>query len=348
MKSSQYSRYFFNAVAMVALSGGALSSALAADCAAGFSPTAPDNAFEVREDGTVVDLARGLMWKQCVEGLSGASCDTGTLTAFADWGAGLDHAAAQSFAGYSDWRVPNLKELASIVESCRSSPAINTTAFPGTPALLTMTSSPTAASGGNGFWIVNFAGGISNTRSRINMTDVNVRLVRDFYIAGRFESTGADGEQVRDRETGLVWKRCYEGQSWNSALAICTGTATRIAKDNIEFYAPPSGYRLPLLEELQTLVVCSSGQRGKLTAADGECLGDYVSPAMVTTAFPSSGDYAGDPEPVWTASFMQESTFAWPLRYVVEFGSGAIVTEVISPPDGGYTATRRVRLLVEP
>jgi hypothetical protein len=73
------------------------------------------------------------MWKRCAEGRAwiGGTC-TGSDSALS-WQNALAAAANSTFAGYSDWRLPNIKELQSIVESCGSDPAINTTIFPATP-----------------------------------------------------------------------------------------------------------------------------------------------------------------------------------------------------------------------
>lgn len=95
----------------------------------------PDSRY--KGDGMVVtDTITGLMWKQCSEGLSGSGCATGTSTIFS-WGEALEHAklvnAVGGFAGYSDWRVPNIKELSSLVALDRRNPAINSAIFPNTP-----------------------------------------------------------------------------------------------------------------------------------------------------------------------------------------------------------------------
>ncbi|HNQ69390.1 MAG TPA: DUF1566 domain-containing protein, partial [Bacteroidales bacterium] len=59
-------------------------------------------------DGTITDNATGLMWMQDDNG-------TGVL-----WDAALDYAENFEFAGYDDWRLPNVKELQSIVDYTRS------------------------------------------------------------------------------------------------------------------------------------------------------------------------------------------------------------------------------------
>ncbi len=76
------------------------------------------NNFIDNGDGTISDLATGLMWQQADEGL--------TL----DWHDALEYAENLELAGYSDWRLPNAKELQSIVDYTRSpqttaSPAID-------------------------------------------------------------------------------------------------------------------------------------------------------------------------------------------------------------------------------
>ncbi|GAA3626211.1 Lcl domain-containing protein [Flavivirga jejuensis] len=76
------------------------------------------NNFIDNGDGTVSDLATGLMWQKSDDGNS------------RDWEASLAYAENLELATYSDWRLPNAKELQSIVDYSRSpqttnSPAIN-------------------------------------------------------------------------------------------------------------------------------------------------------------------------------------------------------------------------------
>lgn len=79
----------------------------------------------------VVDNRTGLMWKKCAQGLTTASC-TGTISLMY-WDAALT-TCQTTFAGYSDWRLPNLPELTSLIYlGVTSAPYINPV-FTGTPS----------------------------------------------------------------------------------------------------------------------------------------------------------------------------------------------------------------------
>jgi hypothetical protein len=73
------------------------------------------NDFTDNGDGTVSDSATGLMWAQD---------DSGTdVPDGLDWGEALDYVEglnASDYLGYDDWRLPNVKELQSIVDYARS------------------------------------------------------------------------------------------------------------------------------------------------------------------------------------------------------------------------------------
>jgi hypothetical protein len=58
----------------------------------------PDAVYIDHGDGTVSDTRTGLMWKQCLEGLSGDRCQTGAELA-RTWGGALTLALASDFAG---------------------------------------------------------------------------------------------------------------------------------------------------------------------------------------------------------------------------------------------------------
>jgi len=100
--------------------------------------TAPADRFIDNGDGTVTDEGTGLQWKRCSEGQTwtGATC-TGPATQFFGlsdgWKQALQLANSAVYAGKSDWRVPNVKELASIIEQACHSPAVDIAVFPATP-----------------------------------------------------------------------------------------------------------------------------------------------------------------------------------------------------------------------
>lgn len=148
--------------------------ALAQTCKDDIPASAPDSRFSANGDGTVTDKATGLIWKQCAEGLSGADCLTGSATNFT-WQQALQHAEAAVFAGSSLWRLPNKKELASLVEQRCYLPAINSRFFPNTPSSWFWSSSPNA-SNPNYAWYVYFGDGYVNNSYKGNA--IYVRLVR--------------------------------------------------------------------------------------------------------------------------------------------------------------------------
>ena len=119
------------------------------------------------------------MWKQCQEGVSGASCTTGG-SSFLSWDAAQSAAGNSREAGYNDWRLPTLLELQSTVaSSCASAPPlplINGTAFPNTPtATVFWSATPNASSSTNALALW-FKDGSTQTFDR--GTGLYVRLVR--------------------------------------------------------------------------------------------------------------------------------------------------------------------------
>jgi hypothetical protein len=117
-----------------------------------FPLSAPTDRFHDNGDGTVTDSASGLMWMRCSIGQSWQNGDcVGDLTAY-DWPGAQQIAADVNTDGsyfFSDWRVPNLPELAMIIERACQNPRINLAVFPKTPAAAywTATSRPGDDSG---------------------------------------------------------------------------------------------------------------------------------------------------------------------------------------------------------
>ena len=74
----------------------------------------------INKDGTVTESVTGLMWMQS------------TSDSRMNWKEALSYCEGLSLAGYTDWRLPNQKELRSIVDYNKFDPAINILAFPGT------------------------------------------------------------------------------------------------------------------------------------------------------------------------------------------------------------------------
>lgn len=75
------------------------------------------NNFTNNGDGTVTDNATGLMWMQNDNGVA------------VSWEDALTYAEGYTFAGHSDWRLPDAKELQSILDYSRSPETSNSAAI---------------------------------------------------------------------------------------------------------------------------------------------------------------------------------------------------------------------------
>ena len=75
------------------------------------------NSFVDNNDGTITDRATGLVWMKNDNGVGVA------------WENALSYAEGFEYAGYSDWRLPNAKELQSILDYTRSPATTNSAAI---------------------------------------------------------------------------------------------------------------------------------------------------------------------------------------------------------------------------
>ena len=96
------------------------------------APSTPTEDFTDNGDGTVTHRITGLTWMRCAVGMKwdGSTC-TGTASTYT-WDQSTK--LTSNFANKSDWRLPSIAELNTIVERENSFPAINVTIFPNTPS----------------------------------------------------------------------------------------------------------------------------------------------------------------------------------------------------------------------
>ncbi len=147
--------------------------------------TTPSSQFKDNLDGTVTDLKTKLIWKKCSEG---QSWEASTNTCSVADGANLQYNWKESvelanktnssggFAGAVNWRLPNIKELSSIIENACYGPAINLNIFPTTPAGIYWSSTPYV--GANDYaWSVRFTYGQNSMNLKYDY--YFARLVRD-------------------------------------------------------------------------------------------------------------------------------------------------------------------------
>lgn len=124
--------------------------------------SARDSTFRNNGNGTVTDLATGLTWQRQDDNI------------LRGWTLGVSYCQWLSLAGGS-WRLPNIKELRSIIDDRVSDPAIDEGVFVGTDVSHYWSATASASYGGYA-WSVNFNGGYVNHLS--NPSPGYVRCVR--------------------------------------------------------------------------------------------------------------------------------------------------------------------------
>ncbi|WPL17893.1 Serine/threonine-protein kinase StkP [Thiorhodovibrio winogradskyi] len=121
---------------------------------------------------------------------------------------------------------------------------------------------------------------------------------------------------LTDLTTGLQWMRCSLGQEWTGST--CAGSAELMTWDAIMTngqqktwpeFAGYGDWRAPTIEELRTLIYCSSGQPAYWPAKD--CSGNYTQPTIHSMAFPNTS-----PDWFWSVSpNASNSDYAWYLSF---------------------------------
>jgi len=148
-----------------------------ATCNSAIIPDTPDNRYIDNQDGTITDTRTDLMWSKCSGGLTGNDCSVGAeLTYTLSQALRLAKTINNNdgFAGYTDWRLPNINELASLVEFQCVQPAINLNLFPATQPSGYWSSSQSV---NDTLWFLDFRlGEITSTTNDTNIH--HVRLVR--------------------------------------------------------------------------------------------------------------------------------------------------------------------------
>lgn len=79
-------------------------------------------------------------------------------------------------------------------------------------------------------------------------------------------TASANGQEIIDSKTGLIWRRCAEGMHWKKTT--CTGNATYANQAQSALLAKAaasegSDWRLPTLKELNSILSVRDAEEGK-------------------------------------------------------------------------------------
>lgn len=142
-------------------------------CNAQIVQTAPDSRYQLTNGGAEVkDKQTGLIWQRCSIGQTYSLLGCTGNIAYYNWGEALQAAKTMG----NGWRLPNIKELDSLVEQACSF-SINQTMFPNT-SIVYWSSTPEARGSGYFVRVVSFGEGGVNFYSYQTSGSNATRLVR--------------------------------------------------------------------------------------------------------------------------------------------------------------------------
>jgi hypothetical protein len=101
--------------------------------------------FHDNGDGTVTDVESKLMWMRCSGGQRWVGNRCASAAAAYGWADAqrlADEVSRDGAAFFNDWRVPSLRELATITDRGCKNPRTNISVFPDTPAAPYWSSTP--------------------------------------------------------------------------------------------------------------------------------------------------------------------------------------------------------------
>lgn len=219
----------------------------------------PEPRFTDNDDGTVTDNLTGLMWTK-----------SANLNGKLNWSDTIDYCHNLNLAGYTDWRLPNIRELFSLIDIEEYDPALPNCHLFANPENDRYWSSSTLSGNPELSWSVNTAWGY---------VQWDLKSANHYIIAVRGDShgnpvpktgqtasyrNGDDGYHqmgvswpeprftdnnngtITDNLTGLIWLKNPDSSNvnWNNAIDYC----------NTLDYAGYTDWRLPNIREIFSLI----------------------------------------------------------------------------------------------
>jgi Protein of unknown function (DUF1566)/FG-GAP-like repeat len=215
----------------------------------------------------VVDNVTGLVW----EGKTATGTRAGTNTYTNEnssnpngVNAYISHVNSQNLCGFNDWRMPTADELVGLLDFGQytaGSPRIKSAWFPNTVATWYWTSTGWIEEDYYA-WHVNFDPVNFNiARAEFGRASPgHVRLVRGgsairgqfTYTSIAFDNDAANNVAI-DTVTGIKWRRCPTGKTWDGAR--CIGSPLTLSQGSMLSHARTKvGWRVPNIKELSSLV----------------------------------------------------------------------------------------------
>jgi len=185
-------------------------------------------------DGTITDNQSQLMWQKADSGAN------------VNWTNAKSYCANFAQAGKTDWRLPTVAELQTLLDYAKSKPAVAAAFASSTSSADYWTANAVVGVAGNA-WQVGMAAGAAYFD--VVTATYRARCVRPLAAmpppAKRFEVYAVEG-LVRDYATDRIWQRDGSiggSKNWSDAQAYCANLTT--GGDN---------WRLPTLMELRSIV----------------------------------------------------------------------------------------------
>ncbi len=250
----------------------------------------------------VLDQVTQLDWQGCTGGRSGLDCGLDDEIE-QGWEAAVAYCQGLSWGEKSDWRLPTVNELSSVINLGAHDPSVHAAFFPETPPAWHWSSSESATDETRAFYVSFEAGAAGHHDKDIGMY---ARCVRGDAgpEAVLYRTVPVQGQPiVRDVSSGLVWQGCSVGQegddcgeydadqfAWADALVACEDLV----------WAEHDDWRLPSRNELQSILDFSS-----VSPIDLE-----VFPNTPMTSYWSSSSEKASPSRAWYAFLGQLRIFA--------------------------------------
>ena len=209
----------------------------------GFYSAGCHKGYTDNKNGTITDNCTGLMW---IKDAMGPGANNGTAMT---WEQAVDFCNNLDFAGYTDWRLPNYKELVSIIDYSKKDPPVVPDCFENIkPEIYWTSTGEVYYPGGPGYlyevYLINFETGemsytvIADTRGYVDVRDFNLYNVLPVRSVKESEILPITGTHCfrKEGDDGYLQKGCKLGIEVNEDRTLKIDRCTNLMWHEINLY----------------------------------------------------------------------------------------------------------------